>query len=213
MRRPLASRLRPCALAMGVLLLAYSLLALRRSLFTSASRPSRSTEAAAYWATELAANDAAQTELALRFEERQARRLSALARADSRALWRNDRSLNSGTPVVLNWPAPPYFWARYFGKGKGERIDVEGCAVACRLVSGPLNGSMQANAHVFIEYNTWRGHIEGLPEKGPRSLARYQKTALHSLEPNSALVEHSDQLKVRPEARCHHICTLLGRFR
>lgn len=198
MRRPLTSRLRPCALATGALLLAYSLLALRRSFSPSPSHLSRSAEAASYWRNELAADEAAQAELALRFEERQARRLSALSRAGSVGLERNDRSLGSGYPVVLTWPAPPYFWARYFGTGKGERIDVEGCAIECRLVSGPLNGSLQANAHVFIEYNTWRGHIQGLPEEGPRTLARYQKTALHSLEPNSALVEHSDQLKVRP---------------
>lgn len=92
---------------------------------------------------------------------------------------------------------PPYFWTKHFGKGEGERIDVEGCAVECRLISGPLNDTERADAHVLIEYNTWHGHIEGLSKDGSRTLAAHQRAALHSLEPNSARLVRTNELKVR----------------
>ncbi|BGP27678.1 alpha 1,3-fucosyltransferase, glycosyltransferase family 10 protein [Rhodotorula toruloides] len=183
--------------AAAVIVLLASLYTLSSQSFASRSaRPAPSREAVEYWKSELDADVAAQAALAQRQAERVDQRQLVLSRAESEGLRRNDRSRGSGTPIILDWPAPPYFWAEHYGKGEGERIDVEGCAVECRLISGPLNETKRADAHVLIEYNTWRGHIEGLPKDGPRTLAPHQRAALHSLEPNSARLARTDELKL-----------------
>ncbi|ORY81278.1 hypothetical protein BCR35DRAFT_304153 [Leucosporidium creatinivorum] len=202
MDRSLLSKVTPqqrnIAIAVVVFLLVVHLLSPSPSpsSFFAAPTRHRSTAAADYWATELETDASVQDFLAQLYSERQSRRNDSVAAAFARGARRNDRSLGSKTPVTLYWPDPPYFWEKYYGAGKGERIDVKGCKVECSLVSGHGNDLAQKDAHVLLNYNVFRATIDGLPEKGPRTLEPWQKSAIYSMEPNTFAVWHQERLKL-----------------
>lgn len=155
-----------------------------------------SVAAGAYWATELDTDASVQDFLAQLHSERATSRNSTTAAAFARGARRNDRTLGSRTPVTVYWPEPPYFWDKFYGAGKGERIDVKGCKVECSLISGKSKDPAQRDAHVLLNYNTYRATIDGLPEDGPRTLEPWQKSAVYSMEPNTFAAWHQSRLKV-----------------
>lgn len=163
----------------------------------------RSPAALEYWEEELQTDEQVQAFLGELHGQRQATHDEATTTAYQRGARRNDRTHGSGAPVTLYWPEPPYFWDSYFGKGQGEHIKVEGCRIECTLVSARANETArQKDSHVIVNYNVWRGTIDGLPEKGPRTLEPWQKAALYSMEPTTYTPWHQDRLKV---------CSILSR--